>query len=46
MEDLSSKEDMSAVDEDPVGGFSRDEYVHDPMRVNSLESFGKIREKN
>ena len=42
MEDLSAEKNAPTVNEDPIKTLPREEYVHDPMRIDSLESLGQV----
>ena len=45
MENFSTKEDVAAVGNYPIGNTTGNKDMNDPMRVDSFEGFSKIRKQ-
>ena len=45
MENFSTKEDVAAVGNYPIGSTTGNKDMDDPMRVDSFEGFSKIRKQ-
>ena len=46
MEYFPTEKNMSAIDEDPIGGLPGEKYVHDPMGIDPFKGLSQIREKD